>query len=796
MKKIISAIIVLSMVMLLAYTSIDANPTLVEQVQEVQLTSAELFMSANILRGSDKGYELDRALNRIEGIVMLIRMLGVEEDALAYDGQDLAFDDIPQWGLKYIDYAYDMALIRGVNEREFRPKDSIHYYSFCTLMLRTLGYSEEAGDFDWFTAADFASDLDIGLAKDFTKNSFTRNDAVDVMMKTLNAPLKGESQRLIDRLVEEKKMDDDIAQLIDVQLFVKYQVSGPNSSIVLIEEPPLPTTVPPIISETEDESPSDGYETGGGSQEDESDGEAPEPGGSVTDPVVTDPVIPTPVINEPDISIIRASEFGMVAKDANAGKKNAELLNEAINTYGKLVIDDVYYIGDGSESVDRKDIELIGENQGELVFDISRTKILFGSNVINNISISNIKFTNITSEEVIIVYSRDDEPTYIESAVFDQCVFTGDISAFRQKGNKYTNPNTTKFGIGSFIFRNNRVTNTHLTFLIFIDLPFNEIVISNNNIHNFQHTFANISLSNGIKYGEDLRKMRNFIRVNNNTVINDDDWWADDGGLYHAFVLAENNEIIYKNNHVEGLKADFDIALYDAYLSCLDVTYINNTWINNICFASGKNNTLIKAKSGYDGNRLYQGNTFIVEEEYAERLGQSKKNLYVQFIDINQSLESFKIIDNRIDVYDLRFQTSSRDVQHYVFNDNRIEATYASGKMFIPRLIDEHQSSITFNGNYIDIDQDEYRWISSTDSHNRFGLIEIVDKRTNDSSKAIDLVMKDNYIKAPITYGLHDPICESALVSGNELFVVESLFKGFSYGGNQPDLESVEVSFQ
>ena len=62
--------------------------------------------------GTDHGYELDRAATRVEGVVMLIRMLGEEEAALAYTGAQ-PFRDVPEWASKYVAYAYGMGYTKG-----------------------------------------------------------------------------------------------------------------------------------------------------------------------------------------------------------------------------------------------------------------------------------------------------------------------------------------------------------------------------------------------------------------------------------------------------------------------------------------------------------------------------------------------------------------------------------------------------------------------------------------------------------------------------------------------------------
>ena len=77
---------------------------------------AQALNHLGLFRGSDKGYELERTPNRQEALVMLIRLLGEEQAALAFDPVS-PFNDLTNWvdGQRYIAYAYRMRYTNGMS---------------------------------------------------------------------------------------------------------------------------------------------------------------------------------------------------------------------------------------------------------------------------------------------------------------------------------------------------------------------------------------------------------------------------------------------------------------------------------------------------------------------------------------------------------------------------------------------------------------------------------------------------------------------------------------------------------
>jgi hypothetical protein len=519
----------------------------------------------------------------------------------------------------------------------------------------------------------------------------------------------------------------------------------------------------------------------------------------VEEPVVEEPVVEEPILEEPVVvDGIKASEAGMVPNSATSANKNATILHDILNKHGRIIIDDAYFMGSASITLAQKNIEIVGIDNAELIYNVSTTRVVFDSNKIDNFLLKNVTVTSLNDTgKLLFMYNGTGNTNRINSITFENNVFNGNVSAYRLIGSQSTNPSTTRFGLSNFTFTNNKIYNTRTTFIMLKDIPFDTVKVNNNTVRNFDGIFIDATVTNGITFGTELRNQRDYLEIIGNSVMNDDSWFGSTASVYHGFVIAENKNTLFDSNHVEGLKSKGPVAIYDAYLSSDKVIYTNNLWKNNITFYPDKTtNTLIKAKTGYNATRLYQNNVFIVEENFADRVGANKEYLYVGFIDINAKLDSFQIIGNKFDIYDLRFQISSREVEEYVFKDNVMNAKYASGRMFITKLVDKYQSRIEFVNNTITIAQNTYRAATTNEANNYFGLIQTVDARTSSTSPAMDLIFSGNTITAPINYAFQNPFLKNVTMSNNTIKVVKSLYKKFSYGGNQPGLVDYPVSFQ
>ncbi len=476
-----------------------------------------------------------------------------------------------------------------------------------------------------------------------------------------------------------------------------------------------------------------------------------------------------------------AKDVGMVPNDKSQALFNANQLIKILNSNNKVIIDDKYYITTPSELLTTGTIEITGVDNAELIIDNKYNSKLFDTAAVKNITLKNLAFVNENGKNAfLIIYNDKTIGRKVDRIDVQDCSFNGNISLYRYYGDTNLDSDTVDFGIDEFVFNNNTVSNTKFSFVVLVDIPVKHCELVGNRIQNFTYTFLNISINNEAANSTKLYNHISYLKVDSNIVTCDDSWWGDtSSGAYYTFVLFEGNEVLYNNNHVEGMKALNDFAVYDAYLSANTVTYTNNMWKNNICFNQNKrNNTLLKSKGGGSDSltRDYMGNKFIVEEDFAERVGQSKDNMYVDFISLTQHADKYNINNNTFDVYDLRFPESSMSISDFSFCNNTITAKKASGNLAIVRMDDEFDvNSIEINDNIINIE---------SKSVIPFNIAKVVDARKSSNGNVEKISVKNNKISAPLGYIFYDVLADNLDFTNNTIIDTGSEYPGLAYRGS------------
>jgi len=168
---------------------------------------AQILSNLGLFKGSSNGFELDRKPTRAEGAVMMVRLLGKETQARSLNYSH-PFVDVPAWASPYVGYMYKFSLTQGSTPTTYSPNDILSAPAYTTFVLRSLGYSDQKGDFKWTGSLNKA--LDLGLlssqeASALASRDFLRDDMVNVSYLTLKAPLKNRDITLIEKLVNEDR---------------------------------------------------------------------------------------------------------------------------------------------------------------------------------------------------------------------------------------------------------------------------------------------------------------------------------------------------------------------------------------------------------------------------------------------------------------------------------------------------------------------------------------------------------------------------------------------------------------
>ncbi len=197
MKRIIS----LTICVILLFSLFPAQALAASSTLSRESELAADLKSLGIFKGvSETDFALDRAPTRTEALVMLIRVLGKEADALNKGGRH-PFLDVPTWADSYVGYAYENKLTNGISATKFGGGESASASMYLTFVLRALGYSDTAGDFTWDNPFTLARQTGIMNGNPDILN-FLRGDVVLVSYAALEAEVKGTKKTLAMKLIE------------------------------------------------------------------------------------------------------------------------------------------------------------------------------------------------------------------------------------------------------------------------------------------------------------------------------------------------------------------------------------------------------------------------------------------------------------------------------------------------------------------------------------------------------------------------------------------------------------------
>ena len=192
------------------------------QAAAEELYELGLFRGVGDLPDGSPNFDLDRTPNRAEALVMLVRLLGAEEEALT--GQYTHPFTDPGWAGAYIGYAYTNGITNGVSATEYGSRSDVKPYQFLTFVLRALGY----GDVDWKNPYPLADAIGLYYP---TGDGFCRADAALICLDALDCKLNGQDTTLRAKLIESGVIDGAAGAGPDGQPSEAF-VPGPTAPLV------------------------------------------------------------------------------------------------------------------------------------------------------------------------------------------------------------------------------------------------------------------------------------------------------------------------------------------------------------------------------------------------------------------------------------------------------------------------------------------------------------------------------------------------------------------------------------
>lgn len=147
---------------------------------------ADAMKTLGLFQGSDtgygRGYNLEAAPTRLQGVILFLRLVGEEPAALA-SSATCPFADVPAWGRPYVAYAYARGYTKGVDAARFSPDAVMTSTQYMTFILRALGYASEGATADFLWEKSLQKGLDLGAItagehKMLTEDAFLRAQTV------------------------------------------------------------------------------------------------------------------------------------------------------------------------------------------------------------------------------------------------------------------------------------------------------------------------------------------------------------------------------------------------------------------------------------------------------------------------------------------------------------------------------------------------------------------------------------------------------------------------------------------
>lgn len=180
---------------------------------------ADSLHEMGLFQGTQNGYDLDRTPTRAEAAVMLVRLLGKEDEAKALT-YTAPFTDLKGWEKPYVQYLYSNGLANGTNRTTFNPTGKCTAQMYAVFLLRALGYSDTA-DFSYANAIETAHEQGIYDTGIINVQNFLRDDAAAASYTVLSVSPKNSEGTLLDQLVSENAITEADAKRYQ-SLFSSY----------------------------------------------------------------------------------------------------------------------------------------------------------------------------------------------------------------------------------------------------------------------------------------------------------------------------------------------------------------------------------------------------------------------------------------------------------------------------------------------------------------------------------------------------------------------------------------------
>jgi len=194
--------LILALCLMLGALSLPAAAAGGARSYRTEESLAAVLKALGLFRGvSDIDLALDRAPDRAQALVMMLRLMGLEPAAQTETGtQPFADLDACIWAEPYVGYAYRHGMTKGMSSTQFGGTIPAEARTYLTFVLRALGYEEGFdGDFLWSDPVPLARSVGL-LPASVRLDDFRRADVVTISYAALSAKRRDSSVPLAQEL--------------------------------------------------------------------------------------------------------------------------------------------------------------------------------------------------------------------------------------------------------------------------------------------------------------------------------------------------------------------------------------------------------------------------------------------------------------------------------------------------------------------------------------------------------------------------------------------------------------------
>ncbi|MBP3508495.1 S-layer homology domain-containing protein [Oscillibacter sp.] len=207
-KRVLCLILTLVMIFALVPSAAAASDEATEAAEA--LYELGLFKGTGTNPDGTPIFDLDKTPTRNQAIIMLVRLLGKEEEAKA-GTWNIPFTDVSDSMKPYIGYAYTNGLTNGYTATTYCGGNPIRANQYIAFVLRALGYVS-GKDFQVSTSWKLADELGITHGEYANATSFTRGDVAKISLKAHKI------QEATAKFTERQYADEELQAFVDENL--------------------------------------------------------------------------------------------------------------------------------------------------------------------------------------------------------------------------------------------------------------------------------------------------------------------------------------------------------------------------------------------------------------------------------------------------------------------------------------------------------------------------------------------------------------------------------------------------